>query len=76
MFQTCRCRSGDDWWYMGERCEKRGSTRDTIVIATSSTAAVFALMLIVTLVSVYCTRKKYSKESSSRTINTIMENVS
>ncbi|KAF4024944.1 hypothetical protein G4228_016830, partial [Cervus hanglu yarkandensis] len=72
----CRCRSGDDWWYMGERCEKRGSTRDTIVIAISSTAAVFALMLIITLVSVYCTRKKYRKESSSRTVNTIMENVS
>ncbi|KAM9676770.1 meprin A subunit beta isoform 1-T1 [Dama dama] len=70
----CRCRSGDDWWYMGERCEKRGSTRDTIVIAISSTAAVFALMLIITLVSVYCTRKKYLKESSSRTVNTIMEN--
>nr|XP_005903416.1 PREDICTED: meprin A subunit beta [Bos mutus] len=70
----CRCRSGDDWWYMGERCEKRGSTRDTIVIATSSTAAVFALMLIITLVSVYCTRKKYQKEPSSRTVNTIMEN--
>ncbi|OWK01644.1 MEP1B, partial [Cervus elaphus hippelaphus] len=69
----CRCRSGDDWWYMGERCEKRGSTRDTIVIAISSTAAVFALMLIITLVSVYCTRKKYRKESSSRTVNTIME---
>ncbi|KAJ8796333.1 hypothetical protein J1605_018011 [Eschrichtius robustus] len=70
----CRCPSGEDWWYMGERCEKRGSTRDTIVIAASSTVAVFALMLIITLVSVYCTRKKYHKETGSRTANTTLEN--
>ncbi|XP_032101289.1 meprin A subunit beta isoform X2 [Sapajus apella] len=70
----CRCRSGEDWWYMGERCEKRGSTRDTIVIAVSSTVAVFALMLIVTLVSVYCTRKKYRKKMSSNTANSTLQN--
>ncbi|KAM9056273.1 meprin A subunit beta [Megaptera novaeangliae] len=70
----CRCPSGEDWWYMGERCEKRGSTRDTIVIAASSTVAVFALMLIITLVSVYCTRKKYHKETGSRTANMTLEN--
>ncbi|XP_057555844.1 meprin A subunit beta [Hippopotamus amphibius kiboko] len=70
----CRCPSGQDWWYMGERCEKRGSVRDTIVIAASSTAAVFALMLVVTLISVYCTRKKFHKETSSRTANITLEN--
>eukprot|EP00070_Physeter_catodon_P029444 XP_028336338.1 meprin A subunit beta [Physeter catodon] len=70
----CRCPSGEDWWYMGERCEKRGSTRDTIVIATSSTVAVFALMVIITLVSVYCTRKKYHKETSSKAANMNLEN--
>ncbi|XP_058412531.1 meprin A subunit beta [Diceros bicornis minor] len=72
----CRCRSGEDWWYMGERCEKRGSRRDTIVIATSSTVAVFALMLIVTLISVYCTRKRYHKKTSSNTADMTLENVS
>lgn len=76
MFWMCRCPSGEDWWYMGKRCEKRGSRRDTIVIATSSTAAVFALMLVITLVSVYCTRKKYRKEPGSHTANTTLENVS
>ncbi|XP_069906450.1 meprin A subunit beta isoform X4 [Oryctolagus cuniculus] len=69
----CRCPSGKDWWYSGERCEKRGSTRDTIVIAASSTAAVFAAMLIVTLVSVYCTRKKYRKKTSSNTTAMTLE---
>ncbi|XP_053427816.1 meprin A subunit beta [Nycticebus coucang] len=70
----CRCPSGEDWWYMGERCEKRGSTRDTIVIAASSTAAVFAAMLIITLVSVYCTKRKYRKRTSSKTEDTTLEN--
>ncbi|XP_023399669.2 meprin A subunit beta [Loxodonta africana] len=72
----CRCPSGEDWWYMGERCEKRGSTRDTVVIAASSTAAVFALMLMVTLVSVYCTKKKYHKKTSSKTADENPGNVS
>ncbi|XP_033033935.1 meprin A subunit beta isoform X5 [Trachypithecus francoisi] len=70
----CTCRSGEDWWYMGERCEKRGSTRDTIVIAVSSTVAVFALMLIITLVSVYCTRKKYREKMSSNGPNLTLQN--
>lgn len=61
----CRCPSGEGWWYTGERCEKRGSTQDTIVIATSSTVAVFVLMLIVTLIAVYCTRKRYRKRSEN-----------
>lgn len=72
----CRCSSGDDWWYSGQRCEKRGSTRDTIIIAVSSTAAVFALMLIVTLVSVYCTRNKYRAKGSSPGADLTLENVS
>ncbi|XP_054439786.1 meprin A subunit beta [Pteronotus mesoamericanus] len=72
----CRCPSGEDWWYLGERCEKKGSTRDTIVIAVSSTVAVFALMLIVTLVSVYCIRKKYRKTTSSNSASITLENVS
>ncbi|ELW64612.1 Meprin A subunit beta [Tupaia chinensis] len=71
----CRCASGDGWWYMGERCEKRGSTHDTVVIAVSSTIAVFVLMLIVTLVSVYCVRKKYLKRTSEKSANATMENV-
>ncbi|XP_036860644.1 meprin A subunit beta isoform X2 [Manis javanica] len=70
----CRCSSGDDWWYSGQRCEKRGSTRDTIIIAVSSTAAVFALMLIVTLVSVYCTRNKYRAKGSSPGADLTLEN--
>ncbi|XP_072460587.1 meprin A subunit beta-like [Notamacropus eugenii] len=70
----CRCQSGKDWWYVGEKCETRGSTRDTIIIAVSSTAAVFAAMLIVTLVSVYCVKKKYRKRSRAATSDMTLEN--
>ncbi|XP_054579582.1 meprin A subunit beta [Eptesicus fuscus] len=72
----CRCPSGEDWWYVGQRCEKRGSTRDTIIIAASSTAAVFGVMLVVTLVSVYCTRKRYRRAAGSSTAGAPVENVS
>uniref|UniRef100_F7BDF7 Meprin A subunit n=1 Tax=Monodelphis domestica TaxID=13616 RepID=F7BDF7_MONDO len=72
----CRCPSGKDWWYSGEKCETKGSTKDTIVIAVSSTAAVFAVMLIVTLVSVYCVKKKYSRRSNDSTLSVTVENVS
>uniref|UniRef100_A0A8D2JL49 Meprin A subunit n=1 Tax=Sciurus vulgaris TaxID=55149 RepID=A0A8D2JL49_SCIVU len=70
----CRCPSGQDWWYRGERCEKRGSTRDTIVIAVSSTSAVFVLMLLVTFISVYCTRKRYRQRTSSNIATITLEN--
>lgn len=76
MFSLCRCPSGENWWYMGERCEKRGSTRDTVVIAASSTAAVFAVMLIITLVSVYCTRQRYREKTSSNTQDSTLQTVS
>ncbi|XP_037009675.2 meprin A subunit beta [Artibeus jamaicensis] len=72
----CRCPSGEDWWYLGERCEKRGSTRDTIIITISSTVAVFVLMLIVALISVYCIRKKYRKKTTSKPAGLTLENVS
>ncbi|KAM7320015.1 hypothetical protein ACRRTK_020458 [Alexandromys fortis] len=65
----CRCPAGEDWWYMGRLCEKRGSTQDTVVIAVSSTVAVFVVMLIITLVSVYCTRRKYRKKMSSDSLS-------
>ncbi|XP_007645343.1 meprin A subunit beta [Cricetulus griseus] len=70
----CKCPAGEDWWYMGKRCEKRGSTQDTIVIAVASTVTVFAVMLIITLVSVYCTRRKYRKKTSSNTAALSLEN--
>ncbi|XP_048364500.1 meprin A subunit beta [Sphaerodactylus townsendi] len=64
---ACRCPVGIDWWFVGEKCETKGSTKDTAVIAISSTLSVFAIMLIVTIVSVSCVRKKYRKQLKART---------
>ena len=55
---------------------KRGSTQDTVVITVSSTVAVFAVMLVITLVSVYCTQRKYRKKMSSNSTASNPENVS
>ncbi|NXR12803.1 MEP1B protein, partial [Semnornis frantzii] len=58
---VCRCPAGDSWWYMGEKCERRGSSQENIVIAVSSTIAVFVVMLIVTITTAVCLKKKYRK---------------
>ncbi|XP_015710982.1 meprin A subunit beta isoform X1 [Coturnix japonica] len=58
---VCRCPSGNNWWYMGERCERKGTTQENTIIAVSSTITVFVVMLIVTITTVVCLKKKYSK---------------
>ncbi|NWX19059.1 MEP1B protein, partial [Aegotheles bennettii] len=57
---ACRCPAGDNWWYMGEKCERKGSTQENTIIAVSSTIAVFVIMLIVTITTAVCLKKKYS----------------
>ncbi|XP_010005196.1 PREDICTED: meprin A subunit beta [Chaetura pelagica] len=63
---VCRCPAGEDWWYMGEKCERKGSTRENTVIAVSSTIAVFVVMLIVTITTAVCLKKKYSHGQKNR----------
>ncbi|KFZ61713.1 Meprin A subunit beta, partial [Podiceps cristatus] len=58
---VCRCPAGDNWWYMGEKCERKGSTRENTIIAVSSTIAVFVVMLIVTITTAVCIKRKYSQ---------------
>ncbi|NXS60001.1 MEP1B protein, partial [Brachypteracias leptosomus] len=62
---VCRCPAGDNWWYMGEKCERKGSTQENTVIAVSSTIAVFVVMLIVTITTAVCLKKKYSRRKKS-----------
>ncbi|NXK10770.1 MEP1B protein, partial [Herpetotheres cachinnans] len=58
---VCRCPAGDNWWYMGEKCERKGSTEENTIIAVSSTITVFVVMLIVTITTAVCLKKKYSQ---------------
>ncbi|NWI21207.1 MEP1B protein, partial [Crypturellus soui] len=62
----CRCPAGDNWWYMGEKCERKGSTQENTVIAVSSTITVFVVMLIVTITSIVCLKRKYSQRMENR----------
>uniref|UniRef100_A0A8D0GKH6 Meprin A subunit n=1 Tax=Sphenodon punctatus TaxID=8508 RepID=A0A8D0GKH6_SPHPU len=69
--QECRCPVGGEWWYMGEKCEKRGTTQENIVITVSSVIAVFVVMLIVTVVSVCCIKKKYRKRMKNSALEVV-----
>ncbi|NWH51251.1 MEP1B protein, partial [Fregata magnificens] len=62
---VCRCPAGDNWWYMGEKCERKGSTQENIIIAVSSTITVFVVMLIVTITTAVCLKKKYSQRKEN-----------
>ncbi|XP_029380877.1 meprin A subunit beta-like [Echeneis naucrates] len=70
---TCRCEVGDDWWYYGNKCQYRGSTNDKTNLALASSLSVLGVMLVVTVVSVICVKKKYKKSRSNDDI--VMGNV-
>lgn len=46
---------------MGEKCERKGSTQENTIIAVSSSITVFVVMLIVTITTAVCLKKKYIK---------------
>ncbi|XP_069778662.1 meprin A subunit beta-like [Narcine bancroftii] len=58
---VCRCPTGQDWWYSGKYCEKLGKQEETVVIAVASSVAIFVTMLLITLLTAYCLRRKYRK---------------
>ncbi|XP_075684228.1 meprin A subunit beta-like [Rhinoderma darwinii] len=62
---VCRCKVTKDWWYVGDNCETKVSSQDTIVIAVSSSVTIFVVMLIVTLVTVCCLKKKHKKQMNA-----------
>ncbi|XP_056149215.1 meprin A subunit beta [Lampris incognitus] len=61
---VCRCMVGDDWWYYGDRCQYKGSSEERLTVVLAASLSVLAAMLIVTLVSVLCVRRKYKKLQS------------
>ncbi|XP_034038518.1 meprin A subunit beta [Thalassophryne amazonica] len=71
---VCRCVVGDEWWYYGSRCQYQGSSNDQLTIILSSTLSVVAAMVIVTVVSVMCVKKKYKKQTQDT--GNVMTNVS
>lgn len=57
-----RCPVGEDWWYIGEKCETKETRQDTVTIAVASSLSIFAVMLIITVVTACCIKKKYTKK--------------
>ncbi|NXN28771.1 MEP1B protein, partial [Nycticryphes semicollaris] len=62
---VCRCPAGEDWWYMGAKCERKGSTQENTIVAVSSSIAVFVVMLIVTITTAVCLKKKFNQEKKN-----------
>ena len=56
-----RCQVGDDWWYYGNTCQFKGSNQDKTNLALASSLSVLGAMLIITVISVVCVKKKYKK---------------
>nr|XP_020646616.1 meprin A subunit beta [Pogona vitticeps] len=59
---VCRCPVGVDWWYTGDKCETKGTKENTVIIAVASSLSIFAVMLIITVVTACCIKKKYRKK--------------
>ncbi|XP_040289436.1 meprin A subunit beta-like isoform X1 [Bufo bufo] len=66
---VCRCKVTKDWWYVGDNCETKVSSQDTVVIAVSSSVTIFVVMLIITLVTVFCLKKKHKKLINAPNMN-------
>ncbi|XP_059200939.1 meprin A subunit beta [Centropristis striata] len=69
---ACRCQVGDDWWYYGDSCQFKGSNQDKTNLVLAVSLSVLGVMLVVTVVSVICVKKKLKKKTKANT-NT-MEN--
>lgn len=58
---------GGDWWYYGDRCQFSGSASEKTTLALASSLSVLGAMVIITVVSVLCVKRKYRKQSKSDT---------
>ncbi|XP_037537586.1 meprin A subunit beta [Nematolebias whitei] len=60
---ACRCAVGNDWWYYGNSCQHKGSLQDKTTLALASSLSVLGVMLVITVVSVICVKKKFKKRA-------------
>lgn len=60
-----RCVVGDNWWYYGDRCQNKGSTSEKTTLALASSLSVLGAMVVITVISVICVRRKYRKKGRS-----------
>ncbi|XP_043990309.1 meprin A subunit beta [Gambusia affinis] len=72
---SCRCVVGNDWWYYGNVCQHKGSMQDKTTLALASSLSVLGAMLVITVVSVLCVKKKYKRKIMNSSSNMYMQNV-
>lgn len=65
---------GKDWWYYGDRCERKGSLMDKTILALASSLSVLGVMLVITIISVICVKKKYKNRDSGGVISNTYAN--
>ncbi|XP_068090837.1 meprin A subunit beta-like [Hyperolius riggenbachi] len=66
---SCRCKVTTNWWYVGDRCQTKVNSQDTMIIAVSSSVTIFVVMLAITLITVYCLNKKHKKQIATSTFD-------
>ncbi|XP_049602931.1 meprin A subunit beta [Syngnathus scovelli] len=59
---VCKCAVGPDWWFYGDSCQHKGSTADNSILALASSLSVLGVMLVVTVTTAVCLKKKYKKQ--------------
>lgn len=62
---ACRCMVGDDWWYYGNSCQYKGTQNEKTTLALASSLSVLGAMLVITVISVVCVKKKYKKRNDN-----------
>lgn len=60
---------GDDWWYYGDRCQNKGSISEKTTLALASSLSVLGAMVVITVITVICVRRKYMKKGKSNNID-------
>lgn len=55
----------DEWWYYGKRCQNKGSISEKTTLALASSLSVLGAMVLITVISVICVRRKYRKKGKS-----------
>lgn len=53
---------GDNWWYYGDRCQKKGSVSEKTTLALASSLSVLGAMVVITVITAICVKRKYRKK--------------
>ncbi|XP_072296588.1 meprin A subunit beta [Eucyclogobius newberryi] len=70
---VCRCAVGNDWWYYGDSCQYKGTQQEKTTLALAASLGVLGAMLVITVVSLVCVKKKYKKQRGDDVVMSNMQ---